>query len=140
MSADRARPRKPLKFLQPYIDARWGIKKTTGIRRCSVMKLKEDEVKGVQVAGEHIALRRAEGRVYALRDECLHRGVRLSARPTCFTKDTISCWYHGFTYDLESGDLCDIIASQEDPLIGKVSLRTWPVEEVNGMIFCFYRR
>ena len=57
--------------------------------------------------------------------------------PTCFTKDTISCWYHGFTYDLESGDLCDIIASQEDPLIGKVSLRTYPVQEVNGMIFVF---
>ena len=101
------------------------------------MKIREDEVKGIQIAGEPIALRRANGRIYALRDECLHRGVRLSARPTCLTKDTISCWYHGFTYDLESGALCDIIASQDDPLIGKVSLRTYQVKEVNGMIFVF---
>ena len=136
MSANRSKSRKPLKYLQPYIDARWGIKNHWYPALFS-HEIKEDEVKGVQIAGEHIALRRANGRVYALRDECLHRGVRLSARPTCFTKDTISCWYHGFTYDLESGDLCDIIASQEDPLIGKVSLRTYPVEEVNGMIFVF---
>ena len=136
MPANASKPRKPLKFLQPYIDARWGIKNHWYPALFSY-ELKEDDVVGVQIAGEHIALRRANGRVYALRDECLHRGVRISARPTCFTKDTISCWYHGFTYDLESGDLCDIIASQEDPLIGKVSLRTYPVEEVNGMIFVF---
>ena len=136
MSANRSKSRKPLKYLQPYIDARWGIKNHWYPALFS-HEIKEDEVKGIQVAGEPIALRRANGKVYALRDECLHRGVRISARPTCFTKDTISCWYHGFTYDLESGDLCDIIASQEDPLIGKVSLRTYPVEEVNGMIFVF---
>lgn len=136
MPAKRTKSRKPLKFLQPYIDARWGIKNHWYPALFS-HEIKEDEVKGVEIAGEHIVLRRANGRVYALRDECLHRGVRLSSRPTCFTKDTISCWYHGFTYDLESGDLCDIIASQQDPLIGKVSLRTYPVKEVNGMIFVF---
>ena len=136
MAADKSESRKPLKFLQPYIDARWGIKNHWYPALFS-HEVKEGEVKGIQIAGEPVALRRADGRIYALRDECLHRGVRISARPTCFTKDTISCWYHGFTYDLESGDLCDIIASQEDPLIGKVSLRTYPVEEVNGMIFVF---
>ena len=116
-----------------------GVSKITGIRPAFSHEIKEDDVAGVQIAGEHIALRRVvtNGRIYALQDVCLHRGVLISARPTCLTKDTISCWYHGFTYDLESGDLCDIIASQEDPLIGKVSLRTYPVEEVNGMIFVF---
>ena len=136
MSAEKPKQRKPLKFLQPYLDAKWGIKNHWYPALFSY-ELKEDEVKGIQIAGEHIALRRADGRVFALRDKCLHRGVRLSARPTCLTKDTISCWYHGFTYDLESGDLCDIIPSQDDPLIGKVSLRTYPVKEINGMIFIF---
>ena len=136
MSAEKPKQRKPLKFLQPYLDAKWGIKNHWYPALFSY-ELKEDEVKGIQIAGEHIALRRADGRVFALRDKCLHRGVRLSARPTCLTKDTISCWYHGFTYDLESGDLCDIIPSQNDPLIGKVSLRTYPVKEINGMIFIF---
>lgn len=136
MAAGKSESRKPLKYLQPYIDARWGIKNHWYPALFS-HEVGEDEVKGIQVAGEHIALRRANGRIYALQDVCLHRGVLISARPTCLTKDTISCWYHGFTYDLKSGDLCDIIASQEDPLIGKVSLRTYPVREVNGMIFVF---
>ena len=136
MSASKTSSRKPLRYLQPYIDARWGIKNHWYPALFSD-EIKEDEVKGIQIAGEPVALRRANGRIYALRDECLHRGVRLSARPTCLTKDTISCWYHGFTYDLESGALCDIIASQDDPLIGKVSLRTYQVKEVNGMIFVF---
>ena len=136
MSASKTSSRKPLRYLQPYIDARWGIKNHWYPALFS-HEVREDEVKGIQIAGEPIALRRANGRIYALRDECLHRGVRLSARPTCLTKDTISCWYHGFTYDLESGALCDIIASQDDPLIGKVSLRTYQVKEVNGMIFVF---
>ena len=136
MAASKSESRKPLKFLQPYVDARWGIKNHWYPALFS-HEVGEDEVKGIQVAGEYIALRRANGRIYALQDVCLHRGVLLSARPTCLTKDTISCWYHGFTYDLESGDLCDIIASQEDPLIGKVSLRTYPAREVNGMIFVF---
>lgn len=136
MSVNSSKSRKPLKFLQPYIDARWGIKNHWYPALFS-HEIGEDDVTGVQIAGEHIALRRANGRIYALRDVCLHRGVLLSARPTCLTKDTISCWYHGFTYDLESGDLCDIISTLEDPLIGKVSLRTYPVEEVNGLIFVF---
>ena len=62
------------------------------------------------------------------------------ARPTCFTKDTISCWYHGFTYDLESGDLCDIIASQEDPLIGKGVPAHLPGRGSERDDLCFYRR
>ncbi len=136
MCPDHSRNRKPLKFLQSYIDARWGIKNHWYPALFS-HEIKDDDVVGVQIAGEYIALRRANGKVYALQDECLHRGVRLSARPTCLTRDTISCWYHGFTYDLESGALSDIIASQDDPLIGKISLRTYPVEEVNGMIFIF---
>ena len=42
--------RKPLKFLQPYIDARWGIKNHWYPALFS-HEVKEDEVKGVQIAG-----------------------------------------------------------------------------------------
>ena len=136
MSDTKSKNRKPLKFLQPYIDARWGLKNHWYPALFS-HELGPGEVKAVQIAGEHIVLRRANGKVYALRDECLHRGVRLSARPTCLTDNTISCWYHGFTYDLESGLLCDIIASRDDPLIGKASLPVYTVKEINGMIFVF---
>jgi phenylpropionate dioxygenase-like ring-hydroxylating dioxygenase large terminal subunit len=121
---------------QPYLEAGWGFKNSwypvlfTG-------ELKEGEVKGVTVASHEIALRRVRGQVYALRDRCVHRGVRMSLRPTCLTDDTITCWYHGFTYNLSDGALRTIVASPDDPLIGKVRLRTYPVAERAGIIFLF---
>ncbi len=53
------------------------------------------------------------------------------------TKHTISCWYHGFTYDLRTGGLVAVITDPECPLIGKIALKTYPVEERKGMVFIF---
>lgn len=61
------------------------------------------------ILGERILFRRVDGQVHAVHDQCLHKGVPLSKKPECYTKNTISCWYHGFTYDLASGDLVNII-------------------------------
>jgi phenylpropionate dioxygenase-like ring-hydroxylating dioxygenase large terminal subunit len=121
---------------QPYLEAEWGFKNSWYPALFS-SELKENEVKGVTIAGHEIALRRARGRVYAIRDRCAHRGVRMSLRPTCLTDDTITCWYHGFTYNLSDGSLRTIVASPDDPLIGKVKLRTYPVAERAGIIFLF---
>ena len=60
--------------------------------------LKDNDVKGVLIAGHEIALRRAKGKTYALQDRCLHRGVRMSRRPLCLTDELMSCWYHGYSY------------------------------------------
>jgi phenylpropionate dioxygenase-like ring-hydroxylating dioxygenase large terminal subunit len=75
---------------QPYLEADWGFKNTWYPALFSA-ELKDDEVKGVTIAGHEIALRRARGHVYAIRDRCAHRGVRMSLRPTCLTDDTITC-------------------------------------------------
>src|SRR6185437_15206891 len=91
----------------------------------------------VTIGGHEIALRRVKGKVYAVRDRCVHRGVRMSLRPTCLTDDTITCWYHGFTYQLTDGVLKTIVSSPDDPLIGQVRIRTYAVEERAGMIFVF---
>jgi len=40
----------------------------------------------------------------------LHRGVPLSRKPDCYTKDTITCWYHGYTYRFQTGELVNILA------------------------------
>ena len=56
----------------------------------------------MQLLGENILLKRIDGKVYAIRDRCLHRGVQLSRKLECYTKDTITCWYHGFTYRFET--------------------------------------
>jgi phenylpropionate dioxygenase-like ring-hydroxylating dioxygenase large terminal subunit len=121
---------------QPYLEAAWGFKNAWYPALFST-ELKTGKVKGVTIAGHEIALRRTEAQVFAIRDRCAHRGVRMSLRPTCLTQDTITCWYHGFTYGLADGLLKTIVASPDDPLIGKVRLRTYPVIEKAGIIFVF---
>ena len=126
------------KEYQPYVDADWGFVNHWYPALFS-NELAEGEVEGIQIAGIQIVLRRANGKVYALKDQCIHRGVRLSAKPMCFNKETISCWYHGFTFNLESGNLDTIVGNPDDPLIGNTGLTTYPVQEAAGLIFVFVR-
>ena len=64
----------------------------------------------MQLLGEKLLIKRIDGKVYAIRDRCLHRGVPLSRKPDCYTKDTITCWYHGYTYRFQTGELVNILA------------------------------
>jgi phenylpropionate dioxygenase-like ring-hydroxylating dioxygenase large terminal subunit len=123
---------------QPYKDAEWGFINHWYPALFS-KELPEDAVEGIQICGVPIVLRRVDGKIYALKDQCIHRGVRLSAKPMCLTKDTISCWYHGFTYDLETGNLATIAGNPDDKLIGTTAVTTYPVQELAGMIFVFVR-
>lgn len=99
--------------------------------------VRETEIKTLKLLGEDILLKRVDGRVYAVRDECLHRGFQFSAKPECFTKNTITCWFHGFTYSLKDGALVGIPSDPESNLIGKLKLHSYPVEEAKGMLFIF---
>ena len=123
---------------QPYKDAAWGFINHWYPALFS-KELGEDQVEGIQICGIPIVLRRVNGKIYALKDQCLHRGVRFSEKPMCFNKETITCWYHGFTFDLDSGTLSTIVANPEDKLIGTTGVTTYPVQEVAGMIFVFVR-
>src|SRR5688500_4698731 len=100
-------------------------------------EIPEGEVRPAQLLGEKILLRRIDGRVYAIRDRCLHRGVQLSRKIECYTKDTITCWYHGFTYRFDNGLLCNIVGAPESGVIGKKRIRTYPVQEAKGLVFVF---
>ncbi|WP_298197298.1 Rieske 2Fe-2S domain-containing protein [Novosphingobium sp.] len=100
-------------------------------------EIAEGEVVKAKLMGEEILLKRVDGKIFAIRDRCLHRGVKLSEKVECYTRSTITCWYHGFTYKWDSGTLCDIIASPKTPIIGKKKLRTYPVEEAKGLVFVF---
>ncbi len=123
---------------QPYKDAAWGFINHWYPALFSE-ELPEDGTEGIQICGIPIVIRRIEGKLYALKDQCIHRGVRLSAKPLCLSKDTISCWYHGFTFDLETGKLVTIVANPDEKRIGTTGITTYPVEEVCGMIFVFVR-
>ncbi|MFC0452302.1 Rieske 2Fe-2S domain-containing protein [Rhodococcus jostii] len=87
--------------------------------------------------GERILFRRVEGKVLAVEDRCLHRGVALSARPECYTADTITCWYHGFTYAMDSGALTSVITDPKSRLVGKLAIKSYPVEEAAGLVWVY---
>lgn len=98
-------------------------------------ELAEGELKGEVVLGERIALKRVDGAVYAFEDRCVHRGVRFSARPECYTKNTITCWYHGFTYNVKSGALVRILTAPYSQM--EAALRTYRTCERSGLVFVF---
>jgi carbazole 1,9a-dioxygenase terminal dioxygenase component len=121
---------------QPYIAACWGL------RNCWYPAVFSKELADagflcVQLLGEPILLARAAGRIYAVADRCLHKGARFSGRPDCHAPGTVTCFYHGFTCDLATGKLADILTSPEEPIIGKIGLRTYPVQEAQGLVFVF---
>ncbi len=91
----------------------------------------------VTLLGEKIALIREGDKVYALHDRCPHRGVPISAGTREFP-GTVTCPYHGWTYRLETGVLCAVLTDgPESPLLGKVTIRTYPVAERLGLIWVF---
>ena len=120
-----------------YVDAKLGFRNYWyPILKSS--DLQEGVPVGAKLAGEDLILNRIDGRVYALRDRCLHRGVQMSIRPQCHTKNTITCWYHGFTYRFDTGLLTDVLATP-NTRITKMGhhIRRFAVEEAKGLVFVF---
>ena len=96
--------------------------------------------KGITLLGDKVVFMRskADGKVYALADECAHRGTLLSTGKGCEFPggDTITCPYHGWTYDLKTGGCVAVLPEGPDSLVpGKVRTRTYPVEEFKGIIW-----
>jgi carbazole 1,9a-dioxygenase terminal dioxygenase component len=121
---------------QAYLDAALGLR-NHWYAALFGSELAEGKVQGEMILGERVLFKRVEGRVYAIADRCPHRGVSFSARPECYSKNTITCWFHGFTFDVRNGKLVNIITEPESKLIGKLKHKTYPVEEINGVIFVF---
>ncbi|MGH7905365.1 MAG: Rieske 2Fe-2S domain-containing protein, partial [Candidatus Binataceae bacterium] len=120
----------------PYIGAKLGFRNYWYPALLS-RELADDRPAAVRMLGENILLRRIEGQVFAVQDRCIHRGVRFSRKPECYTADTITCWYHGFTYNMRDGKLVEILTEPGSNLRGKLALRTYPVIETKGIIFVF---
>lgn len=121
---------------RPYFAAKWGFRNHWYPAFYS-RDIAEGETKTQKILGENILFKRIDGKVYAMRDRCIHRRVRLSDKVECHTKGTISCWYHGFTFRWNDGVLCDIIAVPESNIIGKKKIQTYPIEEAKGAVFVF---
>jgi len=95
---------------------------------------------GIRVMGEQIVLMRGQkdGKIYAMDDECFHRGTLLSVGRGCEFKgtNTITCGYHGWTYDLETGMCVAVLPEGVGSRVpGKVKQRTYPIEERKGIVW-----
>ncbi len=127
------------KRLEPYPDY---LKAELGLRNhwyatLFGCELEEGQCRGEMVMGERLLFKRVDGAVYAIADRCPHRGAAFSARPECYTKNTVTCWFHGFTIDVRDGTLVQVISDPDSKLIGKLKHKTYPVRELNGVIFVF---
>lgn len=95
--------------------------------------------RAITLCGQRIVLVRDGGQVYALHDRCPHRGVPLSAGRRAFP-GLLTCAYHGWCYDLATGDLVAALTDGPDsPVCGKASVRvrTYPVAERAGLIWVY---
>lgn len=96
-----------------------------------------DKPEPITVCGERIVLVRDGDVVRGLHDRCPHRGVPLSLGRRQF-EGTLSCVYHGWTFDLETGTLKAVLTDGPDsPICGKVGVATYPVEERLGMLWVY---
>lgn len=74
------------------------------------------------------------GKVAALSDWCPHRGARLSLG-VCEFEGTITCPYHGYTFDGAGQCVAGLIERPDSPFIAKLRARAYPTEERMGIVF-----
>lgn len=95
--------------------------------------------KALKLLGETLVFVRVNKRPYALFDRCAHRGMALS-EGKCWSDGTITCPYHGWTYNLSDGQLIAALTDgPESAVVGKKGkgVRSYPVEERIGIIYVY---
>src|SRR5436309_3583863 len=90
--------------------------------------------------GEPLVIgRRRDGRVFALRDACPHRGIPLHYGR--FDGETIACCYHGWRFDT-AGTCVEIPSLREGQEIdlGKIRAASYPCAEQQGLVWIYFPR
>ena len=90
---------------------------------------------GLKLLGEELVFFRGENNeVKALWNVCPHRGGSLM-HGDCHYAGTISCPYHGWTYDGEGNVLAVLPEGPDSQVPGKVKARAYPTRTLKGMVF-----
>lgn len=91
-----------------------------------------------QLMGEPVVLgRTTDGKVFALRDICPHRGIPLSYGQ--FDGREVECPYHGWKFNPEGR--CTVIPSltqDQDLDPSRIKVRRYPVQETQGNIWVYF--
>ncbi len=121
---------------QRYLDAELGLRNHWYPAFFSG-DLADGQTRHKSLLGERIYFKRVAGQVYAVENRCVHRGAPFSSRVKCYTDETITCPVHGFTYDVRDGKLVKILSIDDSPLIGRVTLPSYPVEERLSIVWIY---
>ena len=89
----------------------------------------------LRMLGEDVVFFRGKAdKVYALFDWCPHRSARLSQGESVFP-GTITCEYHGYTFDGKGECVAGLIDDPNTPVIGKMKAKAYPTAEHLGIIY-----
>lgn len=92
----------------------------------------------VKLLGDELCVFRGKTSVAVVSDRCPHRGASLSGGK-CHYSGTVSCPYHGWTFD-ETG-ACKAVISEGpgdiSSIPGKVSVRHYPTVTIHGVVFAW---
>jgi phenylpropionate dioxygenase-like ring-hydroxylating dioxygenase large terminal subunit len=97
----------------------------------------KDKPVGVTRMGEKLVFwRDAAGKLYCLRDRCVHRGVQLSKGKVI--NDHLQCPFHGFEYD-NCGQVTVIPANgKRTPVPKAFKAHSYPVHEEHGFVWIWW--
>jgi phenylpropionate dioxygenase-like ring-hydroxylating dioxygenase large terminal subunit len=95
--------------------------------------------RSIKLLGEYIMLFRDGGKLFALADRCSHRGAPLSMGKCLYPgSGTISCPYHGWTYDGATGKCIAKLMEGPDAIIPqRAAIKAYPVREHAGFVWVF---
>ena len=71
------------------------------VRACALSEVPAEGAHAVEIGPEPVAIIRAGGEVFALRDVCSHEEIPLSEGEVY--DHTVECWLHGSCFDVRTG-------------------------------------
>jgi phenylpropionate dioxygenase-like ring-hydroxylating dioxygenase large terminal subunit len=83
--------------------------------------------------------RTKEGKTFAMRDSCPHRGIPLSYGQ--FDGKTLECSYHGWRFEACTGQCVEIpsLSSQDKLKVDRIFAGHYPCEEKDGYVWVYMR-
>ena len=101
----------------------------------------DEKAKAITLLGDDLVFMRRQGKVYAIKNECAHRGTRFThplGKYYFKGTNTIMCGYHGWTFDVTNG-MCVAVVTEgpTSQVPGKARVRTYPVEERAGIVWAW---
>ena len=91
----------------------------------------------VRVMGEDLCFFKGDrGQAAAIRDICPHRGASIS-EGTCHYKGTVSCSYHGWTFNEQGKNVAVLSEGPESKICGLpgTEAKLYPTRDLKGIVF-----